>query len=105
VNNLDNSFAALSHPARRTIIERLSNGPATVKEATSDLGISKPAVTKHLKLLEEAGAITRTIEGRTHRLELHTAPLDHASEWIERHRTLWERKFTEIERYLAEPDQ
>ena len=101
---LDRSFLALSHPVRRTIIERLSAGPATVGEATQGLGISKPAVTKHLKLLEEAGALTRTVEGRTHRLTLVPQSLDGASAWIERHRALWEAKFAEIDRYLAETD-
>jgi DNA-binding transcriptional ArsR family regulator len=108
VNNapeLDRSFLALSHPVRRTIIERLTRGPATVGDATAGLGISKPAVTKHLKLLEEAGAVTRTVEGRTHRLSLAPEPLDGASRWLERHRALWEAKFAEIERYLAEDDR
>ena len=101
---LDRSFLALSHPVRRTIIERLAAGPATVGDATRGLAVSKPAVTKHLKLLEEAGAITRTVEGRTHKLQLRLAPLDDASRWIERHRALWEAKFAEIDRYLAESD-
>jgi DNA-binding transcriptional ArsR family regulator len=108
VNNaateLDRSFHVLAHPVRRAIIERLSGGPATVGEATSGLGISKPAVTKHLKLLEQAGAVTRTVQGRTHRLTLVPQPLDDASAWLERHRGLWERKFAEIDRYLAEND-
>jgi DNA-binding transcriptional ArsR family regulator len=107
VNNtaeLDRSFHVLAHPVRRAIIERLSAGPASVGEATGGLGISKPAVTKHLKLLEQAGAVTRTVEGRTHRLTLVPQPLDDASEWLERHRALWERKFAEIDRYLAETD-
>jgi DNA-binding transcriptional ArsR family regulator len=105
VNNLlDRSFAVLAHPARRAIIERLSAGPATVGEATRELGISKPAVTKHLKLLEEAGAVTRTVEGRTHRLTLVPQSLDDASAWLDRHRALWEAKFAAIDRYLAESD-
>jgi DNA-binding transcriptional ArsR family regulator len=101
---LDRSFLALSHPVRRTIIERLAEGPATVGEATAGIGVSKPAVTKHLKLLEEAGAISRTVEGRTHRLRLGAQPLEEASAWVEHWRRLWQRKFAEIERYLAEND-
>jgi DNA-binding transcriptional ArsR family regulator len=108
VNNgsapLDRSFLALSHPVRRAIIERLTQGPATVGEATQGLAISKPAVTKHLKLLEEAGAVTRAVEGRTHRLSLAPQPLDDASRWIEQHRALWERKFAAIDSYLAESE-
>ena len=101
---LDRSFLVLSHPVRRTIIERLAEGPTTVGEATRGLAVSKPAVTKHLKLLEQAGAVSRTVEGRTHRLRLEPRALDEASGWIERHRALWERKFAEIDRYLAEND-
>jgi DNA-binding transcriptional ArsR family regulator len=102
--HLDRSFLALSHPVRRTIIERLAGGPATVGEATNGLGVSKPAVTKHVKLLEEAGAISRTVAGRTHTLRLEPGVFEDAGDWIERHRRLWERKFAEIDRYLAEND-
>jgi DNA-binding transcriptional ArsR family regulator len=101
---LDRSFLALSHPARRTIVERLARGPATVGEATQGLSISKPAVTKHLKVLEQAGVVRREIEGRRHRLHLVPRPLSDASEWLELHRSLWERKFDEVERHLAEND-
>jgi DNA-binding transcriptional ArsR family regulator len=105
VNNsaaLDRSFLVLSHPIRRTIVARLARGPATVGDATRDLAVSKPAVTKHLKLLEDAGVITRRVEGRNHRLSLRARPLDDASDWLERHRRLWEAKFDTVERHLAE---
>jgi DNA-binding transcriptional ArsR family regulator len=105
VNNtaeLDRSFLALSHPVRRAILERLATGPATVGEATRGLDVSKPAVTKHLKLLEAAGAISRTVEGRSHTLRMAPGALDDTSSWIEHHRGLWERKFAVIERYLSE---
>ena len=103
---LDRSFLALSHPVRRTIVERLARGPATVGEATRGLSVSKPAVTKHLKLLEEAGVIARRIEGRTHRISLHGRSLADAERWLEVHRALWEAKFDAVERELAkgEPD-
>lgn len=102
---LDRSFLALSHPVRRSIVERLARGPATVGEATTGLRISKPAVTKHLKVLEQAGVLRRTIVGRTHRLELESRALDDASEWIELHRRLWESKFDAVERHLAGTDR
>ena len=69
-HELDRSFLALSHPARRTIVERLAEGPATVGEASKGLGLSKPAVSKHVRVLEDAGLIRRIIEGREHRLRL-----------------------------------
>jgi DNA-binding transcriptional ArsR family regulator len=105
VNNqtvLDRSFDALSHPVRRAIVERLVAGPSTVGIASSGLGISKPAVTKHLKVLEGAGVVSRTVRGRTHVLQLEPRPLREASAWLELHRSLWEAKFETVERHLAE---
>jgi DNA-binding transcriptional ArsR family regulator len=99
---LDRSFAACSHPIRRGILERLSERELTVGEATSDFGVSKPAISKHLKVLEEAGAIVRVIDGRTHRLRLREQPLDDAYAWIGRQRELWERKLDTVEEYLRE---
>jgi DNA-binding transcriptional ArsR family regulator len=99
-NTLDRTYLALAHPARRAIVERLARGPATVGEATRALTISKPAVTKHLKLLEEAGIVGRAVEGRTHRLRLHPQALAPATDWLQLHRGLWEAKFDAIEAHL-----
>ena len=97
---LDRSFLALSHPVRRSIVERLARGPATVGEATQGISVSKPAVTKHLKVLEDAGVISRRVEGRTHRLSLRGRSLADAEHWLETHRALWEAKFDAVERHL-----
>ena len=100
---LDRSFVAVSHPLRRTILERLADGAElTVGEATRDFPVSKPAISKHLKVLEEAGAIVRVIDGRTHRLRLREQPLADAYAWMERQRALWERKLDVVEEYLHE---
>jgi DNA-binding transcriptional ArsR family regulator len=97
---VNDAFKALAHPIRRGIVERLSDGPATVGEATAGLGVSKPAISRHLKVLEEAGVVVRTIEGRTHRLGLDVAPLAEAVEWIDRQRAVWERMFDAVDGYL-----
>lgn len=97
---LDRSFLALSHPARRTIVARLAEGPATVGQASTGLRLSKPAVSKHVRVLEDAGLIRRVVEGREHRLRLEGRSMTEAERWIERHRELWERKFDAVERYL-----
>jgi DNA-binding transcriptional ArsR family regulator len=100
---LDRTFAACSHPIRRGILERLSGGgELSVGEATGDFGVSKPAISKHLKVLEEAGAIVRVIDGRTHRLRIRERALADADDWMARQRRLWERKLDVVEQYLHE---
>jgi DNA-binding transcriptional ArsR family regulator len=95
-------FKALAHPIRRDIVERLSGGAATVGEATRDFDVSKPTISRHLKMLEEAGVVTRVIDGRTHRLELQPETLADTAEWIERQRSRWERLFDVVGEYLDE---
>ena len=99
---LDRSFHALAHPVRRAIVGRLAGGPATVREASRGSEASKPAVTRHLHVLEEAGIVDRVIRGRTHVLTLRSDPLDEAAGWIEGQRRLWEQKLDIIEAYLEE---
>jgi DNA-binding transcriptional ArsR family regulator len=99
---VNNSFRALSHPIRRGIVERLAAGPATVGEATHGFDVSKPAISKHLKVLEETGVVTRVIEGRTHRLSLEPKVLDEAADWMDRQRALWGRLFDAVDEYLKE---
>ncbi len=99
---VNDSFKALSHPIRRGIVERLGSGPATVGEVTSDFGVSKPAISKHLKVLEEAGVVSRVVEGRTHVLSLEPKVLDEAAEWMDRQRALWGRLFDVVDEYLKE---
>jgi DNA-binding transcriptional ArsR family regulator len=99
---LDRTFAACAHPIRRGIIERLAEHELTVGEATRDFDVSKPAITKHLRVLEDAGAIVRVVDGRTHRLRLSQDALEDARGWIDDQRRLWERKFDVIDEYLAE---
>ncbi len=99
---VNDPFKALSHPIRRGIVERLAAGPATVGDATSGFGVSKPAISKHLKVLEETGVVTRVIEGRTHRLSLDTHAMSEAADWMDRQRALWGRLFAVVDEYLKE---
>ncbi len=99
---LDRAFAACAHPVRRGILERLAGRELTVAEATSGLGVSKPAISRHLKVLEEAQAIVRVVDGRTHRLRISDGSLRDAEAWIAGQRRLWERKMDVVEEYLAE---
>ena len=101
---VNDPFRALSHPIRRGIVERLAAGPATVGEATRGFGVSKPAISKHLRVLEGAGVVTRVVEGRTHRLSLDTHRLDEAAEWMDRQRALWARMFDVVDDYLKEKE-
>jgi DNA-binding transcriptional ArsR family regulator len=102
---VNDPFRALSHPIRRGIVERLALGPATVKEATGDFAVSKPAITKHLKVLEETGVVKRVVDGRTHRLSLQPGALSVATDWMDRQRAVWERLFDVVDEYLNEEEQ
>jgi DNA-binding transcriptional ArsR family regulator len=95
-------FTALAHPLRREIVHRLSGGTATVGETTHDLGVSKPTISRHLKLLEEAGVVSRVVDGRTHRLALRPETLAETSDWIDNQRARWERLFDVVGEYLEE---
>ena len=98
----NDAFAALAHPIRREIVERLSGGPATVGELTGDFGVSKPTISRHLKTLEEAGVVSRVVDGRSHRLALRPDTLAETSEWLDRQRARWEALFDVVGEYLEE---
>lgn len=98
----NNTWRALAHPLRREIVERLSAGGASVGEVTRDFGVSKPTISRHLKTLEDAGLVTRVIDGRTHRLALRPQALAETSDWIESQRRRWERLFDVVGEYLEQ---
>jgi DNA-binding transcriptional ArsR family regulator len=98
----NDAFKALAHPLRRDIVERLSGGSATVAEVTGDLGVSKPTISRHLRMLEEAGVVTRVIHGRRHQLSLKPQTLAETSRWIDSQRVRWERLFDVVGDYLEE---
>jgi DNA-binding transcriptional ArsR family regulator len=96
------TFRALAHPLRREIIERLSAGPATIGDVTRDFDVTKPTISRHLRMLEDAGVVSRVIVGRTHRLTLRPEALADAERWIETQRNRWETLFDVVDSYLEE---
>ena len=98
---LDRAFAALAHPTRRTIVRQLSNGPLTVTEVAAAHPISLAAVSKHLDVLEQAGLLRRTREGRVQRCSLRGEPLAETARWVEQYRGFWELQLGSLSRFLA----
>ena len=102
--SLDRSFHALAHPVRRAIVRRLAAGPATIGDASRGVGISKPAVTRHVRLLEQAGMVSRAERGRTSVLALQPGALADAGTWIDLHRARWERKLDVVAEFLGDAE-
>ena len=101
-NRLDATFAALAHPARRAILARLATGQASVTELTEPFAMSQPAISKHLKVLEHAGLISRGRDAQRRPRRLEPGPLAEATEWLERYRRFWERRFQRLDALLDE---
>lgn len=98
---LDRVFGALSDPTRRAILARLAEeGEATVGELAQPFAISRPAISKHLRVLERAGLVDRTRDGRVSRCELDAGPMAGAAAWVERYRSFWEGQLEAFARYL-----
>lgn len=97
---LDTIFAALSDPTRRAILEKLAKGEATVTDLSEPFDMSLPAISKHLRILEEAGFLIRQKEGRVHRIQLNSKPLKDAIKWLEYYRNFWETRLDSLEKYL-----
>jgi DNA-binding transcriptional ArsR family regulator len=101
---LDRTFAALADPTRRAILQRLADGDATLSELAKPFPVSIQAVGKHLKVLQEAGLITRGQRAQLRPAHLEGAQLREAAEWIEGYRDFWERGFERMERRLGGRD-
>ena len=93
---LDLVFAALSDETRRWLLSRLLDGEATVGDLAGPLKMSLPAVSKHIRVLEDAGLLNRRVEGRMHFITANPKPLRAAVNWIERHRQIWEGSFDRL---------
>jgi DNA-binding transcriptional ArsR family regulator len=95
-------FAALAHPARRAMLARLAQGEASVQELAKPHQMSAPAVTKHLKVLERAGLISRGRDAQWRPARLEAKPMKEASAWMEQYRAQWEAQMDRLEAYLEE---
>lgn len=102
---LDATFSALSDPTRRAILARLAQGEAQVTELAKPFGMSLPAVSKHLKVLEKAHLITRHKDGRIHRFTVNPSPIDSAKSWIETYQHFWEQQLDSLASYLEKTTQ
>ncbi|PZS02224.1 MAG: transcriptional regulator [Pseudonocardiales bacterium] len=99
-DRLSSTFAALADPTRRAILARLIDGEATVLELAEPFEMSLPSVSKHLKVLERAGLITRGRSAQTRPARLATDTLQEAHDWTEGFRAWWEQSFTKLDTYL-----
>ena len=101
-NHLDATFAALADPTRRAILARLALGEASVTELAEPFAMSQPAISKHLKVLECAGLISRGFDAQRRPRRLEARPLAEANEWLENYRQFWEGQFQRLDALLHE---
>jgi len=99
-DRLDQIFSALSDPTRRAILARLALGTTSVSELAQPFDMSGPAITKHLKVLERAGLISRGREAQWRPCSLNAGPLKEATDWLEHYRHFWEGSFERLDEYL-----
>jgi len=99
---LDATFTALADPTRRAILARLASGEASVLELASPFAMSQPAISKHLKVLERAGLISRSRDAQRRPCRLEAKPLGEASGWLARYRDRWEGNFARLDALLDE---
>jgi DNA-binding transcriptional ArsR family regulator len=95
-------FAALADPTRRAILARLLHGECSVTRLAEPFKMSLPAVSKHLRVLEDAGLISRGRDAQWRPARLEAGPLKEVSDWVERYRTFWEKRFNRLDNYLQE---
>ena len=99
---LDATFAALADPTRRAILARLASGQATVTELAAPFDMSQPAISKHLKVLERAGLVSRSRDAQRRPCRLEARPLKAATDWLENYRGYWEESYQRLDTLLVE---
>jgi len=102
MDQLSTTFSALADPTRRAILARLTAGEATVKELSAPFAMSGPAVSKHLRVLERAGLITRGRDAQWRPCRLEAAPLEEVAEWAENYRRFWDASYERLDEYLQD---
>jgi DNA-binding transcriptional ArsR family regulator len=100
--NLDLTFAALADPTRRAILARLAQGEASVNELVEPFELSQPAISRHLKVLEAAGLVSRGRDAQRRPVRIEAAPMAEAVGWLEAYRKFWEHSYTRLDGLLAE---
>ncbi|HVV32092.1 MAG TPA: metalloregulator ArsR/SmtB family transcription factor [Vitreimonas sp.] len=98
--NLDATFSALADPTRRAILARLAEGEASVLELAAPFAMSQPAISKHLRVLENAGLISKGRDGQKRPCRIEAEPLEAANEWLERYREFWECNYARLDSLL-----
>ncbi|HKW56533.1 MAG TPA: metalloregulator ArsR/SmtB family transcription factor [Candidatus Acidoferrum sp.] len=101
-DRLDATFAALADPTRRAILARLARGQASVNELARPFAMSQPAVSKHLRVLERAGLVSRAVDAQRRPRRIEAKPLAEANGWLEGYREIWERNFQRLDEVLEE---
>src|SRR3954468_4173868 len=101
-DTLSATFNALADPTRRAILARLASGEATVNELAAPFAVSLQAVSKHIKVLEHAGLVSRTKQAQYRPCRLESEPLETAVDWIERHRQVWTTRFDRLEEHIRD---
>ena len=99
-SSLDDTFLALGDPTRRAILARLQDSEARVTDIAGEFPISLNSVSKHIRILERAGLLQRTVRGREHLLSLNAEPLLEATEWLQHYRGFWEERLLALEKYV-----
>ncbi len=102
---LSSTLGALADPTRRAILARLASGEASVTELAEPFAMTLPAVSKHIRVLERAGLITRGRQAQRRPCKLEAAPLQAVAHWVEQYRRLWEESFARLDEYLTELQQ
>lgn len=104
-SQLDATFAALADPTRRAILKRLADGEASVLELVKPFSMSQPAISKHLRVLERAGLVSRGRDRQRRPCRLRATPLEEATEWLEAYRRFWDDRFQHLDAVLEEMKQ